>query len=54
VYILTNMHAPPVEGNFTQESGQAIKPHLVEDYTMHTWGLWTSQTERSTAMELPA
>jgi hypothetical protein len=23
VYILTNMHAHPVEGNFTQESGQA-------------------------------
>jgi hypothetical protein len=31
VYILTNMHAPHVEGNFTQESGQAIKPHVVED-----------------------
>jgi hypothetical protein len=24
-YILTNMHAPPVEGNFTEESGRAIK-----------------------------
>ena len=23
---------PPVEGNFTQESGQAIKPRVVEDY----------------------
>jgi len=32
VYILTNMHAPPVEGNFTQESGQATKPRAVEDY----------------------
>jgi hypothetical protein len=31
VYILTNMHAPAVDGNFTQESGQAIKPHVVED-----------------------
>jgi predicted transcriptional regulator len=31
VYILTNMHAPHVEGNFTQESGQAIKPRVVED-----------------------
>jgi len=30
VCILTNMHASPVEGNFTQESGQAIKPHIVE------------------------
>ena len=25
------MHTPPVEGNFTQESGQAIKPRVVED-----------------------
>jgi len=29
------MHAPPVEGNFIQESGQAIKPHIVEDYTAY-------------------
>ena len=33
VYILTNMHAPPVEGNFTDESGHAIKPRVVEDYS---------------------
>ena len=32
VYVLTNMHAPPVEGNFTEESGQAIRPRVVEDY----------------------
>jgi hypothetical protein len=32
VYILINMQAPPVEGNFTNESGQAIKPRVVEDY----------------------
>jgi hypothetical protein len=25
------MHAPHVEGNFTQESSQAIKPRVVED-----------------------
>jgi len=31
-YIPTNMHAPPVEGNFTDESGQAIKPRVAEDY----------------------
>ena len=30
VYILTNMHAPPVEGIFTDESGQAIKPRVVD------------------------
>jgi hypothetical protein len=31
VYILTNMHAPCVEGKVTLESGQAIKPRVVED-----------------------
>jgi hypothetical protein len=25
------MHVPHDEGNFTQESGQAIKPRVVED-----------------------
>jgi len=35
VYILSNIHAPPVEGNFTQESGQAIKPCVVEDYNAY-------------------
>jgi len=35
VYILTNTHAPPVEGNFTQESGQATKPRAVEDYNAY-------------------
>ena len=29
------MHAPPVEGNFTHESGQAIKPRIVEDYNAY-------------------
>jgi len=35
VYILTNMHSPPVEGNFTDESGQAIKPRVAEDYNAY-------------------
>ena len=35
VYILTNAHTPPVEGNFTQESGQAIKPRVLEDYNAY-------------------
>ena len=35
VYVLTNMHALPVEGNFTDESGQAIRPRVVEDYNPH-------------------
>jgi hypothetical protein len=26
------MHHPPVEGNFKDESGRAVKPHLIEDY----------------------
>jgi hypothetical protein len=26
------MHPPPVEGNFKDKSGRAIKPHLIEDY----------------------
>ena len=35
VYILSNMHAPPVEGNFTDKSGQAIKPRVAEDYNAY-------------------
>ena len=35
VYILTNMHTSPVEGNFTDEYGQAIKPCVVEDYSAY-------------------
>jgi len=35
VYFLTNTHAPPVEGNFNQESGQAIKPRVIEDYNAY-------------------
>jgi len=35
VYILTNMNAPLVEGHFTHESGQAIKPRVVEDYNAY-------------------
>jgi hypothetical protein len=29
------MRAPPVEGNFADESGQAIIPHVVEDYNAY-------------------
>ena len=35
MYVLTNMHAPPVEGNFTQISGQAIKPRVVGVYNAY-------------------
>jgi len=32
VYVLTNMHTPPVEGNFCDKSGHAVKPCAIEDY----------------------
>ena len=35
VYVLTNMHTPPGEGNFYDESGHAVKPHVTEDYNAH-------------------
>ena len=35
VYVLSNMHAPAFEGNFTQISDQAIKPRVVEDYNAY-------------------
>ncbi|PNF17185.1 hypothetical protein B7P43_G06584 [Cryptotermes secundus] len=35
VYMLTNMHAPPAEGNFCDEHRNAIKPAIVADYNMH-------------------
>lgn len=35
VYLLTNMHSPPLEGNFVDESRNAIKPQVVEDYNRH-------------------
>ena len=53
VYILTNMHALPVEGTFTQESGQAIKPRVVEDYTAYM-GFVDKSDRMVIAMELPA
>jgi hypothetical protein len=35
VYVLPNMHSPPVDGNFRDESGHAVKPHVIEDYNAH-------------------
>ena len=35
VYVLTNIHTPPVEGNFCDESGNAVKPRVIEDYNAH-------------------
>jgi hypothetical protein len=30
--MLTNIHVSPAEGNFYDESGNALKPATVEDY----------------------
>jgi hypothetical protein len=35
VFVLTNMRAPPVEENFVDEAGRAVKPHVTEDYNTH-------------------
>jgi len=35
VYVLTNMHTPPVEGNFCDESGRAVRPRVIVDYNTH-------------------
>jgi hypothetical protein len=35
VFVLTNMHSPPVDGNFWDESGNAIKPRVIENYNAH-------------------
>jgi hypothetical protein len=34
-YVLTNIHAPPAEGNFRDESGNPVKPLVVEDCNIH-------------------
>ncbi|GLV40963.1 hypothetical protein CBL_08537 [Carabus blaptoides fortunei] len=35
VYILTNMHASPAEGNFRDDHSNALKPHCIENYNIH-------------------
>jgi hypothetical protein len=35
VHVLTNMHSPPEDGNFRDESGHAVKPHVIEGYNAH-------------------
>jgi hypothetical protein len=29
------MHTPPLDGNFRDEAGHAVKPQVVEDYNAH-------------------
>jgi hypothetical protein len=35
VCILTNMHSQPLEGNFCDEHGKAMKPAIMQDYNRH-------------------
>jgi hypothetical protein len=35
VYVLTNMHRPPVDGNLRDEFGHAVKLHVIADYSKH-------------------
>jgi hypothetical protein len=35
VYVLSNIQIPPAEDNF-KESGKAVKPLIIKDYTTHT------------------
>jgi len=36
VSILMNMHSPPLEGNFCNEHGKAVKLAIVQDCNRHT------------------
>jgi hypothetical protein len=42
VYVLMNMHPPPMDGNFQDESGHAVNPQLKT--TTHIWALWINLT----------
>ena len=35
VYLLTNIHNAPLEGNFCHSNGKAVKPQIVMDYSRH-------------------
>ena len=35
IYMLTNIHDAPAEGNFCDGNGKAIKPQIVADYSRH-------------------
>jgi hypothetical protein len=38
VHVLTNIHNPPTEANFCQETGNALTPAVVEDYSRYIVG----------------
>jgi hypothetical protein len=35
INMLTNMQNPPVQGNFCDEHGNALKPVIIQDYNRH-------------------
>jgi len=35
VNIMMNMHSPPLESNFCDEDGKAVKPAIIQDYSRH-------------------
>ena len=44
IYMLTNIHNAPAEGNFCNEGGKAIKPQIVIEYNL-IWYMWIKVTE---------
>jgi hypothetical protein len=45
VHVLTNIHNPPTEANFCQETGNALKPAVVEDYSRYM-GVYFCKSDR--------
>ena len=35
IWVLTNIHSAPAEGNFCSERGKAMKPQIVMNYNHH-------------------
>jgi hypothetical protein len=35
VYVLTNIHAPPADGNFRDKSGNPVKLLVIADFNTH-------------------
>jgi hypothetical protein len=35
VHLTTNIHSPPAESKFCDEKGNAVMPHIMEDYNCH-------------------
>jgi hypothetical protein len=48
MHTLTNIHDPPEDGNFCEESGNTLKPAIMKDNNQHT-GCVKTVTEWRTA-----